>query len=1109
MNLPARFLALATVLFSSLAMPARATLTVTAPRVENLADPLGIDVAEPRLSWRLTSDARGDSQTAYQILVASSAVQLGRDRGDLWDSGRVASPQSQLIRYAGRSFASSQEIFWKVRAWDAAGNPSAWSEPATWTMGILSVDKKSGWQADARWITDADLLTRVRQALGFSSEVTTDENQKKWIQLDLGAQKKVDRVRLYALRHTVNERFGYPRRFKVELANNTGMLGATVIGDFTAEDYNPWITKTDMPAPDGASGRYLRITATKLRVTDDFGCLALSQIEVLSDGKNIAIGSAVSASDSRETGLWSSAAVVDGLGLPGANPRANDAILLRREFTVKPGLRRATLQFTGLGHYELSVNGEPASERLLTPGWTEPAQTILYDTLDLTSHLQPGANVLGVTLAGGMFNVQESKGRYVKFASAFRPLVAYGQLRLEYEDGSVDFVVTDSNWRVGAGPLTFSNVYGGEDYDARRVPAGWDRPGFDDAEWKPAAETVSPGGDLLGTTHASPAFATFETFKPTATRELKPGVIVYDFGQNVAMMPRLKVRGPAGAIVRLTPSELLKRDGSLDRGSSAHGAVPAYWQYTLSGAPGGETYFPKFFYHGARYLQAELLAPAPASATTSGASADVGKLSPDPAKPSAAVALSTELPEIVSLESVVTHSDSAPAGDFATSNELLNRIRLLVRWAQASNLAHVLTDCPHRERLGWLEQYHLNGPSLRYEWDVTQLYRKTFRDMTDAQTLRGLVPSIVPEYIKFEGDFRDSPAWGGAIVLAAWQHYQFTGDDTPMRQSYAAMKNYLGYLGRQARGHLLSHGLGDWYDQGPNRPGTAQLTPVAFVASAIYFELNRTLGLIAQHLENNDDAQRYATEAVAIGEAFNATFFDGAKQTYSTGSQTALAMPLALNLVPAESRATVLAALVSEIQGRDYAVTAGDVGYRYVLRALADAGRSDVILAMTLQTEKPGYAYQLAQGATSLVEAWDANKNASQNHFMLGQIIEWFYHDLAGLQPDPTAPGFKRFIVAPAFVAGLDWVRASHETPYGRAETKWKRENGHLLLEVTVPVGATAEIRLPVLADDLTTVQEGGRPVSAVTDISYLRTVSGSAAFEVRSGRYSFSVPSK
>ena len=294
MKIPARFaatvLSLATLGAFVAPHVVSAALTVTDLRVENLSTPLGIDTSQPRLGWRLASDTRGDAQTAFQILVASSPEILARDEGDLWDSDRVESTASQFIEYTGRPLASSQQVFWKIRAFDVSGQSSLWSQPASWTMGILGDKKNAGWHPDARWITDADLLTRERKALGFSSEVTTDENEKKWVQLDLGKNYPVERVRLYALRHTVHERLGYPRRFKVELANNAAMLDATLIGDFTKQDYNPWLIKTDMPAPGGATGRYLRVTATKLRALDDFASFALSQIEVLSAGKNIATG---------------------------------------------------------------------------------------------------------------------------------------------------------------------------------------------------------------------------------------------------------------------------------------------------------------------------------------------------------------------------------------------------------------------------------------------------------------------------------------------------------------------------------------------------------------------------------------------------------------------------------------------------------------------------------------------------------------------------------------------------------------------------------------------------------------------------------------------------
>ncbi len=456
-----------------------------------------------------------------------------------------------------------------------------------------------------------------------------------------------------------------------------------------------------------------------------------------------------------------------------------------------------------------------------------------------------------------------------------------------------------------------------------------------------------------------------------------------------------------------------------------------------------------------------------------------------------------------SLESVVVHSDSPAAGEFACSSELFNRIRTLVRWAQRSNLAHVVTDCPHRERLGWLEQYHLNGPSLRYETDLTRLFAKTFADMADAQRPDGLVPDIAPEYVVFDQGFRDSPEWGSAIVLAAWQHFVWTGDDRPLRRNYEATRRYVAYLAARAEGDIVSHGLGDWYDRGPGPPGYSQLTPIPLTATAIYGEDTQALARIATRLGRTEDARAYAAAGERIRSAFNRRFFDPATATYATGSQTAQAMPLVLDLVPEGQRSRVLEALVEDVRRHGNATTAGDVGYRYVLRALAEGNRSDVIFDMNHQTDKPGYGYQLARGATSLTEAWDAGPRSSQNHFMLGQITEWFYGDLAGLAPMAEFPGFARVRVRPQPVPGVTWVRAAHESPRGRVAVSWRREGTAFILEVELPPNVSGEVWVP--ASDTGDVQEGGRPAREVPGVRFVGQDGGRFKFEVGSGRYSFS----
>jgi len=1033
-------------------------------RGDGMVDPLGVDSDPPRLSWQLSGDGRrGLRQRAWQVLVSSSSEALARDRGDVWDSGRVDSDEQLHVPYGGRALRSAEQVFWKARVWDGEGRASDWSAPATWTMGVL---EPAGWHG--RWITDPELLRWHRAFLGYRSQDGDTEDAVKWVQVDLGSPHRIQELRFHALLHTVPERLGFLRRFKVELANRPDFADAVPVADET-RDYDQWTALLRVPLR-GSMARYVRLTATRLRAVDGKACLALSQIEVRSNGKNVAVGAPVTASDSREEPPWSAAALTDGLGVPGTNPRANGTLLLRRQFPVRAGLRRALASVCGLGHYEMTVNGARAGTGLLTPGWTAYEKTCLYDTHDVTPLLRAGDNAVGAVLGSGMYNVQP--GRYVKFVSAFRPLTAIAQIRLEYEDGRVDVIGTDGQWRVTGGPIVFSNVYGGEDYDARLEPRSWDQPGFDDSSWTPAAVVDAPQRILRGASYASPPFRTYEAFAPAAVQELRPGVAVYDFGQNASMMPRLRVRGPAGSSVKMIPAELVHADGSVDRGST--GNAEASWNYTLAGRSEGETWFPRFFYHGSRYVQVERSPPRPGGAR----------------------------PDVESLESVVVHSDSPPAGEFACSSELFNRIRMLVRWAQRSNLAHVITDCPHRERLGWLEQYHLNGPSLRYETDLGRLYAKGFADMADAQRPDGLVPDIAPEYVVFNDGFRDSPEWGSAIILAAWQHYVWTGDDTPLHRNYEAMKRYVAYLVSRAAGDIVDHGLGDWYDLGPKPPGYSQLTPIALTATAIYFEDTEAMARIAAHLGREADARRYADAAGHISAAFNRKFFDPGASVYASAAQTAQAIPLVLGLVPEEHRARVLEALVRDIRAHGNGTTAGDVGYRYVLRALADGSRSDVIFDMNHQSERPGYGYQLAKGATSLTEAWDANPRSSQNHFMLGQIMEWFYGDLAGLAPDPSYPGFARVRVSPQPVPGITWARASHASPRGRVSVAWQRDGGRFALEVELPPNTSAEVRLPRAR--LGSVTEGGQPLADGNGIKARRQDGDDVIVEIGSGQYRF-----
>ena len=875
-------------------------------KVEFAINPLGVDTAQPRLFWKLTSDSRGDKQTAYEILVASSRELLAQDKGDLWSSGKVKSDETIHIRYNGKPLKSSQQIFWKVRSWDQDRKVSAWSALATFTMGVL---------------TEAD-----------------------W-------------------------------------------CGAKWIGETTTN--------------------------------------AASTV-------------------------------------------------LRREFAVKPGLRRALAHICGLGQYEFTANGAKSGDDVISPGWTTYTKTCLYDTRYITSLLREGTNAVGIELANGMYSVPG--GRYVKFKGSFGPRKAIAQVRLEYADGSVETIITDERWQIHTGAITFSCVFGGEDFDARLTQRGWDSAGFDSSKWTAAKIVNSPGGDLLGLSAAAPPLKTFEVFAPKRIKAITDGVSVYDFGQNAPLIAKLKVKGVAGGAVRIIPAELIKPDGAVDRGSSG-GGRPAYWQYTLAGGDESEVWFPKFFYHGSRYFQVELK---PAF--------DGG-----------------EFPAIESLEAVVMHTSSETVGEFACSNDLFNRIHTLIRWAQRANLVSVLTDCPHRERLGWLEQYHLNGPSLRYELDLARLFTKGMNDMADAQLTNGLVPNIAPEFVKFlpapydpGGAFRDSPEWGSAFILVPWQQYQFTGDIELLRHHYDDMKRYVAYLGSRGTNHIVNHGLGDWYDIGPKPPGLSQLTPRALTATAFYQHDTWILSQAAALLGKKSEAKQFKKLAEEIRRAFNKEFFNTTNKTYSTGSQCANSIPLVMNLCEPKHRDAVLKAIVADVRANG--LTAGDVGFRYLLRALAEGGRHDMIFEMTNQSEKPGYGYQLKMGATSLTEAWDARRSSSQNHFMLGQIMEWFYSDLAGIAIDPAAPGFKNIIINPQPVGDVTWALANFDSVRGKIVSYWKRDGDKFTLQITIPPNTTARVSLPSL--ELIKTLVNSRPIGEDRNVKFIQQAGDRAILEVASGNY-------
>jgi alpha-L-rhamnosidase len=428
---------------------------------------------------------------------------------------------------------------------------------------------------------------------------------------------------------------------------------------------------------------------------------------------------------------------------------------------------------------------------------------------------------------------------------------------------------------------------------------------------------------------------------------------------------------------------------------------------------------------------------------------------------------------------------------------LFNRIYAMIRWAELSDMMSVITDCPHRERLGWLEQDHLHGPSFHYQYDMDTLFGKIMGDMADCQLDNGLIPMHVPEYSIFPPKWRDSIEWGSSSVLIPWQQYEWAGDVGVLQRNYPMIKRYVGHLTETAKNGIPAKGLGDWIGTGPSPE-----TPEELIATAFYYEDTLALAKTARLLGNSDDAASDELLAATIRTTFNTTFFHSKTKQYGTGSQFANAVALALNLVEPIPRADVLANLVADLEKRNYAMTVGEVGLPYLLRALAQAGRSDIIFAINNQTENPGYGYQLKMGATALCETWDAGRDNSQIQFMLGHIIEWFYHDVAGIQPDPQSPGFKHFFIHPNIVGNLTEVNCSYDSVHGKIVSEWKLAKNTITLRVIVPPNTTATIDLPT--GDENSVTESGKSIVKSSGVTFVSFQNSYASYRVVSGDYLF-----
>jgi len=1049
---------------------AQAGIEVETLRCEYRNNPQGIDEVLPRLSWLLDTDQRGAKQMAYQILVASTADLLKKNTGDLWDSGKVASDASTQVAYAGKPLASRQTCFWKVRVYDQNGKASDWSDPASWTMGLL---QPGDWQC--RWIGKDESAQDNRLT------------ECAWI----GHAEGLKGTEAAPGLHYYRRSFDFPvgcivkradlclagdNKFEC-LVNGQEALKGTSFKNAAAKDIasllhpgkNILAVRVDnvgeKPNPSGLVG--------KLTVVFESGAPLV--IATDHQWKTHNLEAAQWQQAAFDDAAWKPANVLGAVGMEPwgkvtvATDRSLAARMLRKEFTATKKLARATVYFSGLGLSELYLNGAKVSDAVLSPGLTHYTKRVFYVTYDVTKQIKRGSNALGVWLGNGRFYAPREGALNYGFPKLLL------QLELDYADGTRDTVVSDGTWRLTAdGPIQANNEYDGETYDARREMPGWAEVGFNEAAWQPVQLVEAPGG-TVSAQMAEPIRVT-GSIKPIKLTEPKPGVFIFDMGQNLVGWCRLAVRGPAGTTVMLRHAETLLPDGTLYMANLRSAKVTDL--YTLKG-DGKEVYEPRFTYHGFRFVE----------------------VTGFPGKPT-----------LGSIEGFSVNDDVASAGAFACSNPTINGIYRNAMWGTRDNYRSMPTDCPQRdERQGWLGDRSSESKGESYLFDISALYTKWLHDMADEQKENGSISDVCPPYWPL---YNDSVTWPSTAVLAPGALYDQYGDVRILERHYPAMAKWIDHMsGFVKDGIIAKDSYGDWcvppedakliHSKDPAR----KTAPAILGTTYFYYSLTQ-MARYATLLNKPADAQRYLALAETLKAALNAKYYKSNLGYYDNGTQTACVLPLAFDMVPPAERGRVFAHLVKKITEETHGhVGTGLVGGQWLNRVLTAGGRADLSYGFATQTTYPSWGYMLEKGATTMWELWNGDTADpamnSGNHVMLvGDLVIWLYESLAGIAPDPAQPGFKHIVMRPLALGDLTHVKASHHSPYGLIASEWSKKDGRFDWQITVPPNATATVFVPAANAD--GVTEGGQPIAQARGVKLLRTEGGSVALAVESGTYRF-----
>ncbi len=1055
---------------------AAAGVVIKRLRCESRANPIGLDEAKPQLGWVLESSRRGERQMAYQVLAARDPKNLLEGKAELWDSGKVDTSEAAHVPYGGKPLAARERVHWKVRVWDKDGKPSPWSAPAFFEMGLLG---PSDWEA--KWIglppdavKDTPAIDKTLMAWLWCGSGDATAKGPETCQLratvDLTGKAAIKRALLvitadseYLASVNGKEAGGGsdPKRF--DLLDLTSLMAAGKKNAIT-------VVAKRGGGPGGVAGL--------LRVELDGG----ESIQVYSNRQAWRVASEVKGADWTKPDFddkpWSAAREVASYGDdPWQEPASRPVVAqftpaehLRKGFAIAGSVKRARLYATALGVYELSLNGKRVGDFVLAPGWTDYNKRVNYQSYDVTALVKQGDNLLGAIVGDGWYagKVGWRQRRHHLYGEIPPKLLA--QLEIETADGKVTRVVTDESWQGAFGPILMSDLMDGEEYDARKELSGWDRPGFKDDGWKLASVYDEKTRRVVA--DPGPPVSVIEDIKAKTVTEPKPGIFVYDLGQNMVGWERIKLKGGTGTTVTIRTAEMLNPDGTLYTANLRRARSTD--RYTFRGGA-EETWEPRFSFHGFRYIELSGVQGKPGLAAVTGR---------------------------------VVHSATPVTGTLVTSNAMLNQLQKNIVWGQKGNFLSIPTDCPQRdERLGWMGDAQIFVGTACLNMDVARFFRKWLRDVVDAQQDDGGFADYSPRVDRVGNG---APAWGDAGVIVPWSIYQCYGDVRTLAENYDAMKRWVDFIKKANPDFLWTKSLGNNFGEWLSIKADTDKN----VLATMFFA--RSADLVARSadvLGKKDEAKIYRELFEAIKVAFNKAHVNATGRIQSD-TQATYVLALEFDLLPAALRTPALQRLVEDIENKGWHLSTGFLGVGHILPALAHGGRYDVAYRLLTNDTFPSWGYSIKHGATTIWERWDgftAEKGFqdpgmnSFNHYSFGSVGQWMFGHIGGIETDPSLPGYKHFNVRPVPGGGLTSAKAELDGVHGKIVSDWKLERGQLKLRVVVPANTSATVRLP--SGDKPT--EGGKPVDKAPGVSVVKKDAGETVMDVGAGTYQFAVQIK